>query len=135
MKSLPVPPATVTPDNAPFFAALQDGRLDLPRCDDCDAIVWYPRHHCPACGGSSLTWFTASGRGAVYSFTVVRRGQGEWEAAAPYVLAYVELDEGPRVLTNILTEDPSQVRIGARVEAVVERGEGAPPVLRFRLGV
>ena len=78
---------------------------------------------------------TASGRGAVYSFTVVRRGQGEWEAAAPYVLAYVELDEGPRVLTNILTEDPSQVRIGARVEAVVERGEGAPPVLRFRLGV
>ena len=120
MKTLPVPPATVTPDNAPFFAALQYGRLDLPRCDDCDAVVWYPRHHCPACGGSSLTWFTASGRGAVYSFTVVRRGQGEWEAAAPYVLAYVELDEGVRLLTNIVGCAPDAVTIGMPVEVTFE---------------
>ena len=104
MKSLPVPPATVTPDNAPFFAALQDGRLDLPRCDDCDAVVWYPRHHCPACGGSSLTWFTASGRGAVYSFTVVRRGQGEWEAAAANCPDLVGFRQGPQPLLQFFRD-------------------------------
>lgn len=133
MSELPAVPAEVTPDNQEFFAGLEAGRVRLPRCDRCGNVVWYPRHHCPACGSGEVTWFDASGKGTVYSFTVVRRSQGDWSAAVPYVLAYVELDEGPRVLTNVVGADPGGVAIGARVEAVVETAGGVPPVLRFRL--
>jgi uncharacterized OB-fold protein len=130
--SLPVPPAAVTPDNAEFFAGLEAGRVRLPRCAACREVIWYPRHHCPFCGSNRVDWIDASGRGTVYSFTVVRRGQGDWAAAAPYVLAYVELEEGPRLLTNLVAADPGALAIGMAVEATVERVEGVPPVLRFR---
>ena len=132
MSSLPMPPAAVTPDNAEFFAGLEAGRVRLPRCEACGEVVWYPRHHCPRCGSNRVAWFDASGRGSVYSFTIVRRSQGEWAAAAPYVLAYVELEEGPRVLTNVVGADLATIAIGTPVEAVIERAEGVPPLLRFR---
>lgn len=129
---LPVPPAGVTPDNQDFFSALEEGRLRLPRCRRCATVIWYPRHFCPSCGSLEVTWFEATGQGSIYSFTIVHRGLGDWASVGPFVLAYVELDEGPRVLTNILTDDPSALAIGARVAMVVDRGDGVPPVLRFR---
>ena len=129
---LPVPPATVSPDNQPFFDGLEAGVLRLPRCAACQTVIWYPRHHCPSCGSNEVTWFDAGGEGSIYSLTIVRRGMGEWAAVVPYVLAYVELDEGPRVLTNIVAGDPEALRIGDRVRMVVERAQGAPPVLRFK---
>ena len=132
MNRLPVSPAAVTPDNAPFFEGLEEGRVTLPRCRRCGHVIWYPRHFCPVCGSAEVGWFQASGRGTVYSFTVVRRGQGEWATAAPYVVAYVELEEGPRLLTNIVGAEPGAVSIGARVVAVIDRIDDAPPVLRFR---
>jgi hypothetical protein len=122
----------VTPDNAEFHAGLEAGRLLLPRCDSCGTVIWYPRHHCPACGSTRVSWFQASGRGAVYSFSIVRRGPAPYHEVGPYVLAYVELEEGPRVLTNILA-NPDEVQIGAAVTAVIETAEGVPPLLRFRL--
>ena len=130
--SLPVPPAFVTPDNAPHFDALEEGRLLLPRCDRCGEAIWYPRHHCPFCGSPEVGWFEASGRGVVYSFSVVRRGQGAYAAAAPYVLAYVELEEGPRVMTNLDVDAVERVQVGLPVEMVIDRAEGVPPLLRFR---
>jgi uncharacterized OB-fold protein len=130
--NLPVPPGRVTPDNAEFHDGLGEGRLLLPRCDSCATVIWYPRHHCPACGSNEVSWFQASGRGTVYSFTIVRRGPPPFDGSGPYVLAYVELEEGPRVLTNILA-DPAEVQMDARVEAVIDRAEDAPPLLRFRL--
>jgi uncharacterized protein len=133
VRPLPIPAAVVTPDNSEFFAGLEQGRLMLPRCDGCDTVIWYPRHHCPACGDSRITWFPSSGQGIIYSFTVVRRGLGEWGNVAPYVVAYVELDEGPRVLTNISPVDLASLAIGAPVEAVVDHSPDAPPVLRFQL--
>jgi uncharacterized OB-fold protein len=93
-------------------------------------FIWYPRRFCPDCHSLDVEWTEASGKGAVYSFTVTYRGSGPWAEEAPYVVAYVQLDEGPRVLTNIVGVDPETVRIGDPVTAVFELA-GSTKVLRF----
>lgn len=83
------------------------------------------------CGSTSVTWFEASGRGTVYSCTVTRRIPGSWRAATPFVLAYVELDEGPRVATNVVGCDPETVHIGQAVRTVFDPTPDGPALLRF----
>jgi uncharacterized OB-fold protein len=130
--NLPTRAPTVNPETAPFWDATAEGRLLLLRCDDCGAVIWYPRGVCPDCHGRSTTWFEASGDAIVYSSTVTRRSQGGWRDAAPYVLAYVELAEGPRIMTNIVDCDPDDVHIGQAVTVVFhDTGEGLA-VPRFR---
>jgi len=104
-----------TAETAPFWDACAGGRLVLPRCDRCHELVWYPRRFCPFCASTSLSWVELSGRGTIYSATVIRQGQGPYRGVGPYCLAYVELDEGPRMLTNIVGVDPTRVEIGQRV--------------------
>jgi uncharacterized OB-fold protein len=98
-------------------------------------VIWYPRPFCPSCASTRVAWIEASGRGTVYSFTVNRRGQADLPAyreAGTYVLAYVELEEGPRMLTNIVDCDPDSVHIGQRVEVVFhDTGQGTA-LPRFR---
>jgi uncharacterized protein len=130
-RTLPTPAPPVSPETQPYWEAAADGRLALQRCDGCDAVIWYPRGLCPECGGTSLTWFDASGRGRVYSYTVNRRGMGEYREASPYVLAYVELEEGPRVLTNVVDCDPESVRIGDAVRAVFHPAGDGVALVRF----
>jgi len=132
-------PATRPPFNAeaaPYWHASVEGRLVLPVCDACAHTVWYPRSWCPVCGGASVTWTQMSGKGTVYASTVLRKGMGPWAAAAPYVAAYVELAEGPRILSTVVTDDPDGVRIGMAVVATfVPVVDGDPSVdqaiLRF----
>lgn len=131
-QSLPTPAPTITPEARPYWEAAARGTLSLQRCGDCASVVWYPRGLCAECGSRSLTWFDASGRGTVYSYTVNRRGQDEYREASPYVLAYVELAEGPRVLTNIVGCDPSDVSIGDEVVAVFDRAGDDAALVRFR---
>jgi hypothetical protein len=122
----------VTAVTDPFWRATAAGRLLLQRCDTCGTVIWYPRGFCPDCGGSATSWEQATGRGTVYSFTVTRRGQGQWRDAGPYVLAYVELDEGPRLMTNIVDCDVDDVHVGQRVDVVFhDTGEGTA-LPRFR---
>ncbi|WP_419909356.1 Zn-ribbon domain-containing OB-fold protein [Candidatus Poriferisodalis sp.] len=128
---LPVPPPTVNLETQRFWDATAEGRLVLPRCDDSGDVVWYPRERCDGPGSTSVTWFEASGRGTVYSCTVTRRIPGSWRKAAPFVLAYVELEEGPRVLTNIVGCDPDTVHIGQAVQAVFDPTPDGPALLRF----
>jgi len=131
VSELPAPAPPVNIETEPFWAATAEGRLLLLRCDDCGAVIWYPRSICPNCRSSTTSWFEASGRGIVYSYTVVRRGQGRWREAAPYVVAYVELEEGPRLLTNIVDCDPDEVRIDMAVRVRFDpTGEG-PALPRF----
>jgi uncharacterized OB-fold protein len=132
-RPLPAPAPAVSPEAKPYWDAAAEGRLLLQRCADCEAVIWYPRGFCPACSGSRLDWFEASGRGTVYSFTVVRRGaMGLYAGTEPYVLAYVELDEGPRVMTNVVDCDPDAVSVGDAVSAVFhDTGEGSA-LVRFR---
>jgi len=132
--SLPVPGGSVSPDNREHFEGLEAGRLLLPRCESCGEVFWYPRHFCPACGSLEVGWLEASGHGAVYSFTVIRRGPGAYAEASRYVLAYVELTEGARVMTNLVVEPErlSELAVGQPVEMLIDRADGVPPLLRFR---
>jgi len=124
--ALPSPQPERTPETGAFWDATADHRLLLHRCAGCDAVVWYPRSMCPVCGGTDLRPFDASGRGTVYSYTVVHRSAGPYRETVPYVVAYVELAEGPRVLTNVVGCDPADVAIGQEVQMVFsETGEGS----------
>lgn len=140
MSDLPAPVPPFNPEAAPFWDGLAQGRLVLPVCDDCGHHIWYPRTWCPVCRSGAVAWTAVSGRGSVYARTVLHRGTGPWRAATPFVVAYVELAEGPRVLTNVVTDDPASVQIGDQVEAVFvpvdpADGEAEPEIttlLRFR---
>jgi hypothetical protein len=115
---LPVPAPDTNPETEAFWRATAEGRLLLPVCDVCSTVIWYPRTLCPACRGQAVSWTEASGEGTIYSFTVVHRSMGPWREAAPYVIAYVELAEGPRVMTNIIGCEPDAVSVGQPVRIV-----------------
>jgi hypothetical protein len=112
----PVPDA----DSAPYWAAAHDGRLVVQRCERCGAHQLYPRDRCLACRGP-VAWVEASGRGTVYSFTVIRQNYArpfrDW---IPYVVALVDLEEGPRLMTNIVGSAPEDVHVGQAVRATFE---------------
>jgi uncharacterized protein len=127
----PAPP--VTPDTREFWDATLEGRLLIRRCRACGEAIWYPRPICPFCHSTDTVWEEASGRGRIYTFTVVRRGAGRWAAESPFVLAYVELEEGPRMMTNIVDCELGEVEIGREVEVVFHRTAEAAALPRFRL--
>ncbi len=134
-KTLPAPAPFVLPEVKPYWDGTAEGKLLLPKCLDCGSFIWFPRPFCPECASTRVEWIPASGRGTVYSFTVNRRGVADMSAyrnAGVYVLAYVELEEGPRIMTNIVDCDPDSVRIGQKVELVFHNtGEGTA-LSRFR---
>ena len=126
MSDLPTRAPRTNEDSAPFWAATAERRLTLQRCRSCRSVVWWPRSICPACACFDLDWFDASGRGTIYSYTVVYQSPGRsWGAATPYVVAYVELEEGPRVMTNIVDCDLDALAIDQPVRVVWDdTGEG-----------
>jgi uncharacterized OB-fold protein len=129
---LPAPKPRVDLESEEYWAATARGVLLLRRCRSCGVVIWYPRFVCPDCHSTDTEWFEASGRGTVYSYTIARRGMGPWKDVGPYVVAYVHLDEGPTMLTNIVECDPETVHIDQRVEVVFhDTGEGAA-LPRFR---
>jgi uncharacterized protein len=137
MTDLPASRPPFNEEARPFWEAAADGRLVVPVCDACGHHIWYPRSWCPVCGDEAVTWTEMSGRGTVYACTVVRKGMGPWAAAAPYVGAYVELEEGPRILTNVVTDAPDDVAIGMAVTAIFvavtepDPDGGPAAILRF----
>jgi len=128
---LPTPSPWVEVDAEAYWEGTLAGQLVLPRCDDCELVIWYPKGFCQSCGSVEVSWFEASGRGVVYACTVTRRAMGPWVDAAPYVLAYVELEEGPRVLTNVVGCEPETVDIGMSVRAVFHPASDRGALLRF----
>lgn len=104
----------VTPESERYWAAAADGDLLLRECTECDLIYHPPRALCPDCFGDA-EWTAASGRGVVYSYTTVDRIDGWDESTLPAVVAYVELEEGPRMLTNVVDCDPETVSVGMAV--------------------
>ena len=100
------------PEAQPFFDAAREGRLLLKRCLDCRELHYYPRAVCPFCASPRTEWVEANGRGTIYSYSVMRRVE------KPYVIAYVTLEEGVIVLTNVVDCDFDRVRIGGPVRAV-----------------
>lgn len=115
----PVP--VVTAESAAYWAAGLDGRLLLGICDDCGRLHHPPQRVCPHCWFSPAGTVAASGRGTVHAFSVVHRNATRaFRDRVPYVVAYVELDDGPHLTTNIVNVEPDDVGIGMRVRAVFE---------------
>jgi len=103
------PKRQTTPDTRPYWDALEQRKLLLHRCQGCGKAHHYPRAHCPFCFGCNLDWEEASGRGSVHSYSVMHR------ADPPYVMAYIELEEGPVIMSNIVDTPFDKIRIGAPV--------------------
>src|SRR5262245_36745892 len=108
------------PETTPYWTAARRHELTLPYCTRCQAYHFYPRATCPQCLSGALEWRRVSGRGRLHTFTIVHRGPRDFPLGTPYVLAIVELDEGPRLMTNLVgvAPDPTAVRIGMPVEVV-----------------
>lgn len=121
-----IPSPILTVETAPFWDAARERRLVIPTCAACSRAHWYPRAVCPFCGSGKMQWLAASGDGAIYSFSVMRR------AKEPYAIAYVTLAEGPTMLTNIVDCDFDALLVGQRVNVVFVDTENGPPVPMFR---
>lgn len=93
-----------------FWDAVKEGRFLLRYCSDCERGHWYPRAICPFCHSKKTLWKEASGKGTIYTYSVMRR------AKVPFATAYVTLDEGPTLLTNLVDCDLDGLSIGMRVE-------------------
>jgi hypothetical protein len=108
----------MNPGDETYFAAAKEGRLLVRRCTACGKAHHYPRAICPFCWSDALEWIEAGGDGTIYTCSVTRRGAG-----APYCIAYVTLDEGPTMMTNIVDCDLDEVRVGDRVRVVFKPTE------------
>lgn len=107
----------IHPEAAPFWQGAREGALRLQQCNRCSRYQHYPRLLCRHCQSRDLAWRDASGKGAVFSFSVVYRSPGAFFDDVPYVTAVVELDEGARMYSRIIGCEPADVAIGMRVEA------------------
>jgi hypothetical protein len=116
-----LPPDDLPEFHRPFWDALKAHRLNLQKCDTCGRLRYVPTEICPRCGSEQCIWTAVSGRGKVYTYTVIHRAPTPaYQADAPYVIAHVELDEGPRMISNLVDCKTTDVRIGMPVDIVYE---------------
>jgi len=128
----PRPAPEITGHAAPFWAAARDGRLVVQHCPECGHYQHYPRPWCTRCLHEEPEFVESPGEGTVYTFTVIRRAPlPAFAARVPYVLAFVDLDEGVRLVSNIVDCDPESVRIGQRVRARFEAIDHEHTVVLF----
>lgn len=121
-----------TEEVVPVLEAAAEGKLLIQRCSACGEHQFYPRVLCTHCGAGTPEWVEASGRGRVHTFSVVHRnGMPGWRDEVPYVVAVIELEEGPRIMTNVVDCDPGDVSVEMPVEVTfVEQGEQTLPKFR-----
>jgi uncharacterized OB-fold protein len=113
----PLPPNLIDAATEPWFAAAHQGVLRIRRCRTCRKLHWYPRPLCPFCQGDT-EWEDCAGTGTIYSVSVTRRA-----GPTPFAIAYVRLDEGVTMLTNIVDGDLDALRIGQRVRVVFKSAQ------------
>lgn len=126
----PRPLPEPTPESARYWEAATEETLLLSECPDCGLVVHYPRALCPDCFADT-EWRTATGTGTVYAYSVAESMSGWPERHLPLVVAYVELEEGPRVLTTIERTDPDAISVGLAVTVAfvpTDRDDVAIPV-------
>lgn len=128
-KALPTP----SPWSKPFWEGCKKHELLIQECEDCDAKIFYPKLFCPNCFSSNLQWVKASGKGKVYTFTVVYSYQPtEFTDDVPYVIAVVKLAEGVQMMSNIIDCKPEDVRCDMDVEVIFENIEDGITLPKFR---
>jgi uncharacterized OB-fold protein len=132
MAEKPLP--EIDADSAPFWRGTLEKRLMLPHCRECGRAHFPPRAICPHCHADAIEWKRASGEGTIYTYTVARRAAGPaFEEDVPYVVALIDLAEGPRMMSNVIADDVGQVAIGAAVRVVFERASDAITLPKFEL--
>ena len=100
-------PQPITPEAKPYWDGLREQKLMLPRCRACQRAFLYPRVLCPFCHASDIEWVQASGRGKLYSFEIAYQTISKaFKVKPPYVLAMIELEEGPRMMSNLVGIEP-----------------------------
>ncbi len=117
MSEQKVPVPAINEESAPFWEATLADTLLIKRCNGCGEHHWYPRSKCPFCHSLDTAWVQSSGEGVIYSYSTMRR------VAEPFTLAYVTLDEGVSLMTNIVDCDPDTLEIGQRVKVVFRQSE------------
>lgn len=112
-------------DSITYWSEARAGRLVIRRCGACGRHHFPPRRLCPGCWSENLHWIEAGGGGTVYTFTVMHRApMAQFAQRLPYVVALIDLDEGPRMMANIVGDDARDVAVGDRVRVCFEqRGE------------
>lgn len=116
----PVP--TVNPWAKPFWEAAREEKLIIQYCKDCRKHIFYPRVHCPFCASENVNWVEASGKGTVYTFTVVENNApSAFINDMPYVVAVIKLEEGVQMLSNIVGCDPADVTFDMPVTVTFEK--------------
>lgn len=129
-KPLPQP----TPETQDFWDGTKAGELRLQRCNDCRNVYFPPRPFCPKCASRSVASFASSGRGKLHSYVINHRPAPGFEQEAPYAIAVVELDEGPRMMTNLVdvAQTPEALQLDMPLEVAFERVTDAVTLPKFR---
>jgi len=128
-------PLLPEPNTGPFWEGCKAGELRYQTCDACGAVVFTPRLHCPSCLSGDLSWQVSEGEGTVYTYSVVVQNRvPAFIELGAYSVAYIDLDEGFRMLSTVLADDPMRdIHVGARVRVEFEGQEsGEYPVPVFR---
>jgi uncharacterized OB-fold protein len=116
----------VNPGDQEYFDAAAEGKLMLKKCGDCNEVHHYPRALCPFCFSDKVSWLQAKGTGEIYTYSVTRRG-----GPVPYCIAYVTLDEGVKMMTNIVDTDLDTIKIGQKVKVVFKKSENGTSIPMF----
>ena len=131
--SRPKPLPVITEDSRPFWEGCKRGVFLLQQCETCQHYQFYPRLYCMQCGADGLRWQQASGRGVIYSYTFIHQNKSpEFINDTPYNVAIIQLEEGPRLMSNIVDVAPGELRIGLPVMVVFDPVSDTISVLRFR---
>jgi uncharacterized OB-fold protein len=127
-KPLPMP----TEDSAQYWEGARQGELRAQRCSECGHLRWPPAAVCPRCLSATHEWTTLSGRGRVFSWIVVHKSQHPAFWGDPFNVAIVELDEGPRLHSNLVDVETSAIAIGMPVEVVFDKQNDEITLPKFR---
>jgi uncharacterized OB-fold protein len=128
-KPLPQP----TPVSKPFWDAAKRHELQIQHCSKCGSHVFYPREVCPECLAPDLAWVKVSGKGTLYSYTIAQAPtHHSFAEDVPYVIAIVELAEGPHVTTNITGCTPEQLKVGMPVVVAFDDVTPETTLVKFR---
>ena len=130
-----IPRPLPTPDEAsqPFFDAAKDGKLLLKYCTACSRYMNYAAEFCDACLSHDLEWKESSGKGTVYSFVIMHQViHPGFAGVVPYNVAVVELEDGPRLHTNLIDIENDQIQVDMPVEVTFDVLENEVTVPKFR---
>jgi len=134
MQALQRPLPQPTRITQPYWDAAKAHRLVIQECVHCKTRQFFPRAFCMTCLSEEVQWITCSGKGTVYTYTINRRAANEaMRERVPYVVAAIDLDEGVRMLANIIDSPPEAVRIGSRVHVCFEAVSEDIVLPQFRL--